>query len=66
MRSLNNEEIEHKDLELRLLLSILCDLRLKYQELEKGKQMMPVKLNKSTDQTNKLMVRDTTPNMRKK
>ena len=65
LRSLNNEEIEHKDDELRLLVAILYDLRIKYQELEKGKTM--VKTNKSTDTTIKSYGgRDTTPNFRKK
>jgi len=64
LRSLNNEEIEHKDDELRLLVAILYDLRIKYQELEKGK--MIVKTNKSTDNAVKNLARDTTPNMRKK
>ena len=65
LRNLNNEEIEYKDGELRLLVAILYDLRLKYHELEKGK--MPIKGNKSSEiNTPKPYMRDSTPNIRKK
>jgi len=65
LRSLNNEEIEHKDDELRLLVAILYDLRLRYQELEKGK--ITVKGNKSSEMNMpKSYIRDSTPNLRKK
>lgn len=65
LRSLNNEEIEHKDDELRLLVAILYDLRIKYQELEKGK-IMGSKIAKSNEIPHKTLIRDSTPTLRKK
>lgn len=65
LRSLNNEEIEHKDDELRLLVAILYDLRVKYQELEKGKN--ETKIYRGADiNLPKTFIRDSTPNIRKK
>lgn len=66
LRSLNNEEIENKDDELRLLVAILYDLRIKYQELEKGKIITKGVTKSNEINVPKKINRDSTPNIRKK